>query len=156
MSWKTTMNNIDDAITTILENLVDDVGIRYFHEVKKGKLQKVDNFPLGCFWKEPRVPMGNDYLDGDLIRQEFIVAGYDFSPEMFASYEEAEARSEEMSADLRKEFTKWEHRNLSGAVFQMQVIDAYLDPGVAPFEGGGLMAAGGVKILLVYRQNRGT
>ena len=58
---------------------------------------------------------------------------------------------------VRDEFTKWEHRNLSETAFQSQVIAIFVDPGVAPFQfaQGGLMAAGGIELLVVYRQNRG-
>lgn len=131
--------------------------VPYFELVEQGRLQNVDHFPCAFFWTEGRVPMGNDYLDGDLIKQKYTVAGFDFDPDIMGDYELAEARSKKIGSDLRDEYSKWENANLSGTVFQMQVVNMVIDPGIAPFTfaSGGLMAAGAVELLVVYRQNRG-
>jgi len=158
MSLDTTMLAIEDEIESILTDMVTSVNLQYFMRVRKGRLQPVDFFPSAFFWADPTVPMGNDYLDGDLIKQKYIIAGYDYNLVEINDYELAEARSRQLANDLRDEFTKWEHRNLSGNAFQAQVIDLFIDPGVAPigFPSGGLMAAGGVTLLVTYRQNRGS
>lgn len=144
-------------IRTVIKDMKEAGLIPYFKSVKQGRLQHVDDFPSAFFWTEGQVPMGNDYLDGDLVRQNYTVAGYDFDTKLMGDYDLAEQRSKQIGNDLRDEFSKWEHANLSGTVFQMQVVNIFVDPGVAPFQfaDGGLMAAGGVELLVIYRQNRG-
>jgi hypothetical protein len=158
MSLNDTMDAFEAEILSILENMKDVGLVPYFERAEKGRLRPVDIFPIAFFWLEPRVPLGNDYLDGDLIKQTYTIAGFDYNPDIIYDYDLAEERSKKMGNDLRDEFTKWEHRNLSGTVFQSQVITVFVDPGGAPFPGaeGGLMAAGGVELLVVYRQNRGS
>ena len=149
MSLKSVIIALEAEIGTILEEMKDVGLIPYFEITKQGRLQNVDQFPSAFFWTEGRVPMGNDYLDGDLIKQTYTIAGYDFNVDLMGDYELAEARSTEIGSDLRDEFSKWEHRNLQGTVFQMQVVNMVIDPGLAPFPfaDGGLMAAGAVEFL---------
>ncbi len=158
MSLKSVMISFEAEIKSILESMKSVGSVPYFEKTEQGRFQAVDIFPCAFFWTAGSVPMGNDYLDGDLIKQKYTVAGYDFAPEVIDNYEEAEARSKAMGDDLRDEFSKWDHRNLQGTVFQMQVTNIFVDPGVAPspIADGGLMAAGGIEILIVYRQNRGS
>ena len=152
------MTSLEAEILTITEDMKSAGLIPYFEKVEQGRLQPIDIFPCAFFWTEGRIPMGNDYLDGDLVKQKYTIAGYDFAPDIIDDYDQAEARSKKIGNDLRDEFSKWVHRNLQGTVFQMQVVDIFVDPGVAPFPiaDGGLMAAGGIEILVVYRQNRGS
>jgi len=158
MGLNDTVIALEDEILDILVNMKSVGLLTYFEKAEKGRLRVIDLFPCVFFWTAPTISMGNDYLDGDLVKQGYIVAGYDFSTEILGNYDLAEERSKKMGNDLRDEFTKWEHRNLSGTVFQLQVVDVYVDPGEAPYPiaQGGLMAAGGVELLVVYRQNRGS
>ena len=158
MNLNDTILALEDAILNVLENMKSIGLVPYFEKSEKGRLRNIDVFPCAFFWSDSIIPMGNDYLDGDLVKHPYVVAGYDYSTEILGSYELAEERSKKISNDLRDEFTKWEHRNLSGTVFQLQVTNVYIDPGSAPFTvaEGGLMAAGGVELLVVYRQNRGS
>lgn len=158
MSLDSKMTSFEVRIKAAAEGMKSVGLVPYFEKVKQGRLQPIDIFPCVFFWTEGRVPMGNDYLDGDLIKQKYTIAGYDFAPDMVNNYNKAEIRSKKIGNDLRDEFSKWDHRNLQGTVFQMQVVDIFVDPGVAPFPiaDGGLMAAGGIEILIVYRQNRGS
>jgi hypothetical protein len=158
MSLNDTMLALEAEIKTVIEDMKEIGLVPYFRKVKQGRLQHVDEFPSSFFWTEGEVPMGSDYLDGDLIKQNYTVAGYDFDLDIMGDYDLAEARSKKIGNDLRDEFSKWENRNLQGTVFQLQVGKVFIDPGVAPFQfaDGGLMAAGGVELLVVYRQNRGS
>lgn len=157
MSLNATVLALEDQILSVLTNMKSIGVIPYFEKAEKGRFKNVDLFPCVFFWTEPETPMGNDYITGDLIKQRYTISGFDYNPETFNDYDEAEGRSSKMAHDLRDEFSKWENRHLDGTVFQSQVVRIYVDPGAMPFptEFGGIMAAGGIQLLVVYRQNRG-
>lgn len=158
MSLNSVVLAFEDKILSVLGSLKSVGAVPYFEKAEKGRLRYVDIFPCAFFWTEPRTDMGNDYITGDLIKQKYTIAGFDYSVETLGDYELVEERSSKIAHDLRDEFTKWENRNLQGTVFQLQVTAVFVDPGSLPFpsEQGGLMAAGGIEILVVYRQNRGS
>ena len=158
MGFKEQLINISTAIDNVLAGMTD-----YFTVIKEGMTQPIDEFPCVFYWPGGEIPHGNDYLDGDLIKMEYTIAAYDYDPgegeepeePYYDTYLEAEQRSRAMAADLADEFGKWEHRHLSKAVAQSQVIRTVIDPGEAPKAmGGGMMAAGGIKLLVVFRKQR--
>ena len=147
MVYKTQLTNIMSAIDAVLAGMTN-----YFTVIKEGVLQPIDEYPCVFYWTNSEIPHGNDYLDGDLIKMEFMVAAYDYDTMVYDTFLKNQIRSRDMGADLADEFGKWANRHLSGAVFQSQVIKTFIDPGEAPKEmGGGMMAAGGIRLLVVFR-----
>jgi len=150
MVYKTQLANIALAVDAVLAGMTG-----YWNAIKEGVIQPIDTFPCVFYWTKDEIPHGNDYLDGDLIKMEYVIAAYDYDPETYNDYLQNERRSRDMAADIADEFSKWAHRNLSGAVFQSQVVKTIIDPGAAPEKmGGGMMAAGGIKLLVVFRKAR--
>ncbi|TET10495.1 hypothetical protein E3J84_03955 [Candidatus Aerophobetes bacterium] len=158
MSMKTTVDAWNVELLKALVAMEGSNNLPFFNKAEKGRLRFVDDFPCVFYWYEGNIPMGGTYLDGDLIKLPVTVGGFDYSLEDLNNYELAETRSEEIAYALRDELGKWEHRNLSGTIAELQVTDVFIDPGIAPFmfESSGLMAAGGVELLVTWRQPRGS
>ena len=150
IALKTTIETIATEINSVL------TGLGSYNLVSEGRLETVKTFPCVFYWTDGRIEMKGDYLTGDLVRLRWIIAAYDYSPSSYDAYKEVEDRSKDLAADLRDEFSKWENRTLNGSCYQARVAEMVVDPGEAPGEiGGGLMAAGGIELITVFRAARG-